>query len=190
MKEQLSLRTLLRDDEDLSHRLKEVASKVKQDSAKVRNMAAEYNERYKREIDDGTRRKHLMIEDGKRRGKSAREIEQEDSGRFIPSVYTPILNWLYFFLQEGQNLEQEMLREEEEVRYGTLRHEEKIDSLESAPDMETYIYGNLTLEKFQTLKKLKRLSRSPNKNEAFQAWRRCMELCEKHGIDFDKIPNK
>jgi hypothetical protein len=110
------------------------------------------------------------------------------SSGFIPSVYTPILNWLFFFIMEGRDPEKEYIREKEDEKYRTLLEEGKIEDIEKAPDMLTYIYGNITLEKFQTLKKLKRLSRSPNEHEAFQAYRKCIKLCKEHGIEFDRIP--
>jgi len=48
--------------------------------------------------------------------------------------------------------------------------------------------GKVTQEQFQKLKKLKRLSRSPNEHEAFSAYTKCMQLCEAFEVDFDKIP--
>ena len=114
----------------------------------------------------------------------------EQSSGFIPSLYTPILNWIYFYvILEGKDLEKELLRDNQDTLYRTLLHEDKIKSLEKAPDMVEYIYGNITMEKFQTLKKLKRLSKSPNEHEAFQAYRKCINLCKEHKIEFDKIPD-
>ena len=108
----MSLMTLLRDDPELSRRIKEVAKEIQKDDVKVRTIAEEYNRKYNREIVEGTRRKHILLEDGKKRGKSVEEIEC--SSGFIPSVYTPILNWLYFFIIEGRNPEREYLREEQD----------------------------------------------------------------------------
>lgn len=186
----MSLMTLLRDDPELSRRIKEVAKEIQKDDVKVRTIAEAYNQKYNREIVEGTRRKHILLEDGKRRGKSVEEIEC--SSGFIPSVYTPILNWLYFFIIEGRNPEREYLREEQDKLHRTLIYDKnelsELESVENAPDMTTYIYGNITLEKFQTLKKLKRLSKSPNEHEAFAAYRKCIQLCKEYGIEFDKIP--
>ena len=181
-----SLATLLRDDPDLSERIKKVAEKVKEDNVKIKSIANSYNQKYKKEIVDGTAKKHLLLEEGRRRGQSVEEIEM--SSGFIPSIYTPILNWLFFFIQEGRNPEEELLREEQDKKYGLLTEEEEIRNIDEVPDVETYIYGNITLEKFQTLKKLKRLSRSPNEHEAFQAYRRCIKLCKDYGVEFDRIP--
>jgi len=54
--------------------------------------------------------------------------------------------------------------------------------------MDTFIYGNMTHETFKKIKKLKALSRSDNENEAFLAYRMCLQLCERHGLDIDRIP--
>ena len=187
-KRDTSLVTLMRDDPKLSERIKKIAEEVKKDSSKIKTMADTYNQRYKKEIEDGTARKLLLLEDGKRKGKTESEIEL-GSG-FIPSVYTPILNWLFFFITEGENVKKKYQREELDDTYRMLLHEEKEagESIETAPELETYIYGNMTMESFQTLKKLKRLSRSPNEHEAFQAYRKCHELCKRYSVEFDKIP--
>jgi hypothetical protein len=41
---------------------------------------------------------------------------------------------------------------------------------------------------FQKLKKLKALAKSDNEEEAFLAFRKCMELCKKFNLEFDKLP--
>ena len=40
----------------------------------------------------------------------------------------------------------------------------------------------------EKIKKLKALSQSPNEKEAFLAYRKCLELCKKYDLEFDKIP--
>lgn len=188
MKKITSLATFIKDDPSLAIRIKEVAKEVEKDSAKIKNISAKYNEKYQKEIQEGTIKKHLLLEDGKRRGKTVEEIEM--SSGFIPTIYTPILNWLYYMVVlEGRDLEHEMKRERQNKEFGLLQEEVGDDVFKKAPDMEEYIYGNLTYEKFQTLKKLKRLSKSPNEHEAFAAYRKCLEMCKEHRIDFDKIPN-
>lgn len=181
----MRLATLLKDDISFKRRIESIAEEVKKDNVKIRNIATAYNNRYEKEIVEGTAKKHLLLEEGRKKGKSVEEIEQ--SSGFIPSIYTPILNWLYFFILEGRDLDQEYLRESEDEEQRVLLHEE-IDSLERAPDIETYIYGNITAQKFQTLKKLKRLSKSPNEHEAFAAYRKCLELCKEYKLEFDRIP--
>lgn len=184
----MRLTTLLRDDPTLVQRIEKVKKEVQKDTEKIKTISQEYNQRYQKEIEIGTTKRHLLLEDGKRRGLSVEEISM--GSEFLPSIYTPILNWLYFFLRESMSSPKEILREELDETYKILLHDDdEIESAENIPDMTTYIYGNITLEKFQTLKKLKRLSRSPNEHEAFQAYRKCMELCKQHKIDFDRIPD-
>jgi hypothetical protein len=62
------------------------------------------------------------------------------------------------------------------------------DNSSEPVEMDTYIYGNLSIAEFKKLKKLKALSKSSNENEAFVAYRKCLELCKKYGLEFDKIP--
>ena len=38
------------------------------------------------------------------------------------------------------------------------------------------------------IKKLKALSRSSNESEAFQAYRKALELCKEYNLEFDRIP--
>lgn len=65
--------------------------------------------------------------------------------------------------------------------------EEKTE-LKEAPDMVEYLYGEATLEQFSLIKKLKALTTSPNINEAAQAFIKGRELCNKCGLDWEKIP--
>ena len=182
-----SLATLIRDDPRLVQRIREIKKEVERDTEKIKTISDEYNRRFKKEILEGTAKRHILIEEGRRRGKSPDEIEM--SSGFIPSIYTPILNWLFFFMNEGRNVKREILREELDETYRTLIYDDdEVELEEKVPDMLTYIYGNVTLEKFQTLKKLKRLSRSPNEHEAFAAYRKCLELCKEYKIEFDRIP--
>jgi hypothetical protein len=55
-------------------------------------------------------------------------------------------------------------------------------------DMDTFIYGEMSNKTFQKIKKLKALSKSENEKESFLAYRKCLELCKRHGLDFDKVP--
>jgi hypothetical protein len=120
-------------------------------------------------------------------------------------VHTPILNLLYFILREEAppafaELRKEFFerfgheydgfsKEQLEEKYGREEHTEAVDdNVEEPPEMMEYIYGNVTLEQFQKLKKLKSLSRSSNEHEAFLAYKACLRLCQKFGIDFDKLP--
>lgn len=63
------------------------------------------------------------------------------------------------------------------------------DVLKEPPKMEMFLLGNLTLEQFDTLKKLKRLAvKNNNSYESAQALGKCIELCKKYGLTQDKIP--
>jgi hypothetical protein len=68
--------------------------------------------------------------------------------------------------------------------------EEEHDQVQfkKSPEMVEFLYGNITLETFNKIKKLKALSKSPNEQEAFQAYRKAIELCKEHNLEFDKIP--
>jgi hypothetical protein len=54
--------------------------------------------------------------------------------------------------------------------------------------MVEYLYGNITLDMFNKIKKLKALSKSPIDAEAFAAYRKALELCKEYNLDFDRIP--
>ena len=41
---------------------------------------------------------------------------------------------------------------------------------------------------FDKIKKLKALAQSNNKNEAFLAYSKAIELCKEYGLNYDKIP--
>ena len=62
------------------------------------------------------------------------------------------------------------------------------DDTEQPEEMDKFIYGNITHSDFKKLKKLKALSHSQNEKESFLAYRKCLELCDRFGLDFDKIP--
>jgi hypothetical protein len=183
----MSLATLIKNDPALSERIQRIAEEVKEDNQKIKSFSESYNQKYKKEIIAGTAKKHLLLEEGKRRGLTVQEVEQ--SSGFIPSIYTPILNWLFFFILEGRNPEREIRREQEDERYRLLVEEREVRNIEKVPEMETYVYGNITASSFQTLKKLKRLSKSPNEHEAFAAYRKCLELCKEYKVEFDRIPD-
>jgi pyruvoyl-dependent arginine decarboxylase (PvlArgDC) len=73
---------------------------------------------------------------------------------------------------------------------GTLveYHEESTgENLENAPEMEEFIYGEMSSKTYQTIKKLKSLSQSSNKAEAFAAYTKCLEMCKKYNLEFDKV---
>jgi len=188
--QEMSLVSILRSDPLFSDRIKQVSEKIKKDKNSVLSAAEKYNRKYHREIEEGTRQKQLLLNEGSRRGMSPDETLKQ-YGRFLPTVHTPILNWLHFFMEEEKDTKRELLREQQNKKYGDQwydKTEYQTEDVENADDMMTYLYGNLTVDNFNVLKKLKRLSKSTNENEAFQAYRKCIKLCEQYGLEFDKIP--
>lgn len=186
----MSLVSLLKDNPDYIDRIQKVAKKVQHDKDKIHSLAERYNHKYEKEIIEGTKKRQILLTEGMNRGKSKQEAEQ--SIGFIPSIYTPILNWLYFFMKEEEIPEREFLREEQETKYKHLLHEQQeIDGMEKIPEVFVILSGkNISYDNFKTLKKLKKLAtKNDNENEAFQAYRACLRLCERYDIEFDKIPN-
>ena len=187
---------VLKDDPEFGERLLKKASEIKKDKHGILKLADQYAKEHQDEIDEGTRRYNKLLSDGTAKGLTTEEVKERAevyNGSFMPSVYTPILNLLYFLLKETDDVDgkMEVLREEYNQKYGQLQHEDgHSEYVKDAPDMVTYLYGNMTLEQFNILKKLKRLSKNnDNEHESFLAWKRCNELCTKYGLEFDRIPS-
>jgi len=184
---EMSLVALLKENPDYMERIDAIAKEVKKDKSKIESIANKYNAKYKQQISEGTIKRQILITEGKKRGKTPDEIERTMG--FIPSIYTPILNWLYFFMQEEEIPEKEFIREEQEKKYRNLLHEEQnVENMEKVPEAFVFLSGKITYEQFQKLKKLKRLSQGTDEHEAFQAYRKCLQLCEAFEVDFDRIP--
>lgn len=160
----------------------------------------------------------------------------ESYGKFCPTIYTPILNLLYFLLREsdttynGRYQQRDRINEElvrtkkldrdlsedelnhildeldQSVHAETQSHPirkqvnqrfesekkqqpKEEDVLFKTPeDMETFLYGHLTLDQFDALKKLKALTQSSNLNESTLAFRKGKELSQKYGVDWERVP--
>lgn len=189
----LSLQRILNDPSLLfeNERIQKKIEEVKKDKRGILTAAESYTNRYQKEIEDGTIKKQLMIENGKRSG-----LKEEDvcKGSFIPTKYTPILNWLYFMMrEENVDVGWEENRQKFNREFGHLEDDyDYQDSgvLEEPKDMDSFIYGNMSHKQFQTLKKLKTLalSNNCNENESALAFSMCKELCCRYGLEFDKIP--
>jgi hypothetical protein len=179
--------TLLFDNERFSKKIEE----VKKDKQGILNAANDYNNRFRNEIDEGTKKRRLLIEDGERRGLKEEDIMSQ-VGYFVPCRQTPILNFLYFMLREENiDIGLEENRKKFNIEFGHLEDDyeyKKSGNVEEPEEMDTFIYGNMSHDMFKKIKKLKALSRSVNENEAFIAYRMCLELCERFGLEFDKIP--
>ena len=174
-------------------------SEVFRSIANLKKSAVSYNSTYGNEIEEGTEKKKLLIENGLKSGKTLNEI---DFGSvYIPAKDTPILNYLYFSCRDNPEVSKtlmDVLREDKDIGkdVDVLRdqlnretgHLYENDSDTSQPGMGQFLYGDVTLEMFDKIKKLKSLSKSPNEKEAFFAYRKCLELCNKYKLEFDKIP--
>lgn len=170
----------------ISQRIQEGKKEIIKSKKKILNIADEYNRKYQAEISEGTKKRQLLLSEHA-------GVREEDvlvsHGSFIPSIYTPILNFLYFFMNEGYDNEQELEREIHDKKYGMLFEDVKYSDVNEPPELTQYIYGNCTHTTFQTIKKLKKLSRSVvNENEAAAAYIACIKMCAKHNLEFDKIP--
>jgi len=189
---------------DFAFRLKEQVAEIKKSHKNLSDAATNYTVKYNEEVKEGTKKMQLLIAEGKKHGFTEQEI-LETQTNFCPTVRTPILNMLYFLLREHpdanninfnrlvEDLDKnpELLLNEQNTKYGSWQHDEATEkTAEHAPAMDEFIYGNLTFDQFNKIKKLKALSRSSNKAEAFAAYTKCMELCKETGLDFDKIPIK
>ncbi len=194
--------TVFKNNPDFAERLKEQVASIKKSHKSLTDAANNYSGKYVDEVNEGTKKLQLLLEEGKKKGFSEEEILEKQS-IFYPTVRTPILNMLYFLMREHPdankinfnrlaediNKDPSILLETQNKQYGSLQHEsESKDGSENAPEMEEFIYGNLTHDMFKKIKKLKALSRSSNQQEAFAAYTKCLELCKEYGLDFDKIP--
>ena len=235
---ELSLVSIMGSDPKFSDRIKDVSKKIQKDKNTVLNMAAKYSQKYEQEIAEGTEEERLLLTEGANHGLSRQQTMQR-YGRFLPTVRTPILNWLYFFMEEEKGIQgehhaserakdsrmtsinlmkaelgepqirwedfenassrevdliTEQVRARHNKRFSHIDHSDLDSSgelqsdIDDSPEMMTYLYGNLTLDTFNKLKKLKALTKSPNENEAFRAYRACLKLCDKYNLEFDKIP--
>jgi hypothetical protein len=186
----LSLMTIIRDDPDFGRRIAKKVQEIKQDKQNLLDVADQYGQRYQEEILKGTELRAKLLTEGSSRGLSEEEVMSQ-YGRFVPTVYTPILNLLYFLLRESEVQDQDLYRQRDKLneQFGHLQEEDvKSTVLKDPPEMVEFLYGNITLDMFNKIKKLKALSKSPNEKEAFRAYRKAQELCKQYNLDFDRIP--
>jgi len=200
----LSLLAIMRDDPEYAKRLQQQTEEVKRSKMGLLAAAEKVAHEHKAEIEEGTRRKQLLLSEGEKRGLDEEEA-MKAYGRFLPTKHTPILNLLYFILKEEatpawNELRKEFLekfgyeydglsKEELETKYGKEEHTESVDdNVEDPPTMESFIYGEMTHDVFKKIKKLKALSRGGTEKEAFLVYRACLKLCDRYGLNFDKIP--
>ena len=212
MEQTYSLMAILRQDPDFAGALEKKKEAVKKDKQNLVSAAKTYTQKSEKEIAEGTNLRQKLLTEGAAAGKTEDEV-LSNYGQFLPSVYTPILNWLFFtFRDETEEKAQKMQLEEltqyyiekfgydgfikrleagseyQHEAYGDELDEILSEDTEEPEDMDHFIYGNMTQDMFKKIKKLKALSQSPNESEAFQAYRKCLELCKKYNLEFDKIP--
>lgn len=235
---ELSLVSIMKSDPSFSDRIKAVSKNIQKDRSSVMNMASKYSEKYKEEIAQGTEQEKLLLTEGASQGLT-RDQTMSRYGKFLPTIRTPILNWLYYFMEEEKGIMNEtfvstqakdsrmtainlmkaelgeaqllwedfegtsskdidiiteQVKERHNKKFSHIDHSgldskgELQSDIDDSPEMMTYLYGNLTLDMFNKLKKLKALTKSPNEHEAFRAYRACVKMCDKYNLEFDKIP--
>lgn len=208
----MSLMAIMRDDPDMARRLEQGRKEVEQTKNKLSENASQYAQIYAEEIAEGTEKRKLLLTNGARQGKDEAAVLQE-YGKFIPSDKTPIMNFLFFLMRDGNHADwlgihkkmnvkfghaeketvkqvaQAVTEDELDQIFGLMVHDdEKYANVQEPQEMDRYIYGNMTHEMFVKIKKLKALSTSDNENEAFMAYRLALKLCKKYGLELDKIP--
>jgi hypothetical protein len=175
-----------------AERIAKKAKEVTKDRQSMSKAAEEYNSKYQEEVNEGTRNTQLLIENGQRKGLTEEEVLKAQ-GKFVPTVRTPILNWLYFLIrEEGIDPGLERQRVEQNREFGHLQDDYgyKSENLQEPEDFDSVIFGGITNNDFQKLKKLKTLAMGSecNEHESALAFTICKELCKKLNIDFNKIP--
>jgi hypothetical protein len=206
----MSLMAIMRDP-DMAKRLEQGRKEVVQTKAKLSENATQYAQIYKAEVAEGTRQRQLLLTAGARDGKDESAVLRE-YGKFIPSDKTPIMNFLYFLMRDGDHpdwmgtykqmnvvlghshtetakqVAQAVTEDELDQIFGVLIHEEeRYANVQEPQDMDRFIYGEMSHPMYQKIKKLKTLSQSENQNEAFIAYRLCLKLCKKYSLEFDKV---
>jgi len=190
----MSLINLLKSDDNFQRRLAAKVGEVKEDKGKILSFAATYSQKYEKEIEEGDRLKRNLLSEGKSKGLDDDQI-LSSYGKFLPAKNTPILNMLYFLLRESGDDEvfgdgRYATRDIQDTEFKGLWEEVVNDknNIKDLPDVGEYFYGNVTLEVMEKLKKLKALAQSTNENEAFAAYRKALEICKTHELNYDKIP--
>lgn len=243
----LSLVSIMQSDPEFGRRISKKVEEIKQDKKNLLEIANTYENKYKKEILEGTELRNRLLTEGTGQGLSEEQV-MVNYGRFVPCLRTPILNLLYFMLRESEgdnyygthHYERRDRMDESLIKNGRASIEETYNSpnfsemseaeaekildefiddrfappssskrksinaafeaekqtrpeeenvtLKEPENMVEYLYGDLTLEQFDVLKKLKSLTQSPNVPEATLAFRKGKELCEKFGLEWEKIP--
>ena len=91
--------SVLQKNPDLAAKLRENMEHIKKSKLGLNNAAQNYISKYKEEVDAGTKKMKLLLENGKKRGFTEEEIIAAQNS-FCPTVRTPILNMLFFLIRE------------------------------------------------------------------------------------------
>lgn len=184
----ISLKSILNSDSDLSSRIAKKAKNVQKDKENLLKSAKECNDKHIEEIKEGTKQRRLLLEAGKAKGLRDDEIFKHNE-IFLLNENTPILNYLYYIVNDI-DVELKILTEKYNKEFGTLEHKDVLsENTRSPKPMEEMLYNGISLETFNKLKKLKTMSRgTTNENEAFHAFKKLNELCQKYNLDPDRIP--
>src|SRR5579862_2264411 len=89
----LSIMAILRNDPDYAAALKKRGQDLTKDKNNLVQASEQYSEKYKTEIEEGTRNYQKLLGEGM---VSGLEGDKSLSGKFMPTKYTPILNYLFF----------------------------------------------------------------------------------------------
>lgn len=196
----------MRGDPDFAEALSKKTEAVKKDKKNLLTAAETYTQKYASEIEEGTRIRQKLLAEGETKGLSEEEIFRGNT-TFYPTKYTPILNFLYFMFRDEVVDEKQKLQELTENYIKEFGYENLINALKEGiddkkeveledilsantqipEDSSHFVYGSMDHETYKKIKKLKRLSKSPNPNEAALAYKKCREMCDKYGLDFYKI---
>ena len=176
----------IRNNPDFAALFAKKAEVVRKNKANLLEAAKSYQSKYQSEILEGTEKRKLLLAEGKSKGLSEEQTFVNNK-LFIPTAQTPILNYLYFLLREVEDPSEalKVLREHEEEVHEEVKSSKHNKELEN---MVSFIYKGIGDDTFSTVKKLKTMSMSENEKEAFVAFRKCKDLCNRFHLDFDKIP--
>jgi hypothetical protein len=179
---------LLRNDPDFLGLFKQKANEIRATKANLLSAASEYQKKYAEEINEGTEKRKLLLEEGAKKGLKEEEVFK-DYQVFIPNAATPILNYLFFMLREKDYspADSKVICERWEKEHGSVIEEADVSS-KAIPNSTSFIYVNIGDETFSTIKKLKTLSYSRNTAEGDIAYKKCIDLCRRYNLEFDKIP--
>ena len=206
MEQNYSLLKILRNDPDFAGALAKKTEDVKKDKQSLLKATENYTKKYASEIEEGTRIRQKLLAEGETKGLSEEEIFKGNT-IFYPTKYTPILNFLYFMFRDEVVDEKQKLQELTENYIREFGYENLINALKEGiddkkeveledilsantqvpEDSSHFVYGSMDHETYKKIKKLKRLSNSPNPNEAALAYKKCREMCDKYDLDFYKI---